>query len=218
MPPTAGSGRIGDVVGNVRLGRAVAHVLGQDRQRCPGTGHLLCENLLYSVKAPGWRRARNGPARSAAPPPAAGPQLPEVTVSQLRCLVADAPRPRGATRRAPRCTCRTLRRARPSIAPAAAPHRFLTLTRRRTSTAGYAAPSCVQPARPSSRRSSRAASMATGRDTARTRPARRPDEFPGDDERRHETFAQVIAGPPPAPASYECVALPSELLGRDESR
>jgi hypothetical protein len=54
-------------------------------------------------------------------------------------------------------------------------------------------------------------------DTDRTRPARQPDESPGDDERHHETFAQVMAGPRQTPHSYECVALPSELLGRDRS-
>ena len=48
--------------------------VNQSRDRTTD-GDSVGENFLYSVKAPGWRRARNGPARSAAEPPAAGPQL-----------------------------------------------------------------------------------------------------------------------------------------------
>jgi hypothetical protein len=66
-PSPAGSGHIGE---------GVTHVLGQDRQPCPGTGQLSGvgdgENFVYSVKAPA-APARKGPARSAAEPPAAGP-------------------------------------------------------------------------------------------------------------------------------------------------
>src|SRR5262245_24429658 len=63
-----------------------------------------------------------------------------------------------------------------------------------------------------------AAMPTTIRDTARTRHTRGPVESPGAAGRRRETFAHVIAGAPPGPPSYECVAPPSELLGRERER
>jgi hypothetical protein len=55
-------------------------------------------------------------------------------------------------------------------------------------------------------------------DTSRTRLARSAVNRPGSHEKRNETFTQVTAGAPSAPQSYERVALPSELDGRDGSR